>query len=207
MIWPLVSLAVGAIFAGYLNFPRHLLGDFLGQSPSMIASYHMSAHRYAPDGVEIGDPSEVINPVPFGQPDPRPEMVRETEHRAHYYMMLFSGLLALVGWWLARQFHLRDRDAPERIARRVPSLVRLLQARYWVDEVYQRGIVEPLRRFGVALFAFDRMVIDGIIWAIGFVPQATGFGLKLSMQRGYLQGYALAMAVGIAVILVIVFVF
>ena len=44
----------------------------------------------------------------------------------------------------------------------------------------------------------------GVVWLIGFVPQLSGFALKLTTQRGYLQGYAATMLLGIAVILLIV---
>jgi hypothetical protein len=47
--------------------------------------------------------------------------------------------------------------------------------------------------------------VDGLVWIAGFVPQLSGFALKLTTQRGYLQGYALTMILGIAVILLIVF--
>jgi hypothetical protein len=40
---------------------------------------------------------------------------------------------------------------------------------------------------------------------ISFIPQAFGWTLKLSTQRGFLQGYALVMAFGIAVILLVIF--
>ena len=53
-------------------------------------------------------------------------------------------------------------------------------------------------RIGRVFFAIDRIVVDGVIWAVGFVPQLGGFALKLTTQRGYLQGYAGAMAFGIA---------
>jgi hypothetical protein len=37
------------------------------------------------------------------------------------------------------------------------------------------------------------------------VPQLSGFALKLTTQRGYLQGYAVTMLFGIAVVLLLVF--
>ena len=51
----------------------------------------------------------------------------------------------------------------------------------------------------------DEMIVDGLVAIAGFVPQFSGFALKLSMQRGYLQGYAAAMLLGMAVILLLIF--
>jgi hypothetical protein len=48
-------------------------------------------------------------------------------------------------------------------------------------------------------------VVDGIVNVIGFVPQLSGFALKIVAQRGYLQGYATAMLLGIAVTLLLIF--
>jgi hypothetical protein len=40
---------------------------------------------------------------------------------------------------------------------------------------------------------------------VSFIPQMGGWILKLTTQRGYLQGYAATMLFGIAVILLIIF--
>jgi hypothetical protein len=40
---------------------------------------------------------------------------------------------------------------------------------------------------------------------MGWVPQFSGTALKLTVQRGYLQGYAAAMLFGVVVILLIIF--
>jgi NAD(P)H-quinone oxidoreductase subunit 5 len=64
MIFPLVVLAVGAMLAGFFNWPAEHLGDFLGHSPSFALSYDTAEHRYA-GTIEV-------NPVTFGQPTPAP---------------------------------------------------------------------------------------------------------------------------------------
>ena len=87
----------------------------------------------------------------------------------------------------------------------MPGVTRALEAKYWVDEIYQAAIVEPLRSVGQAFFWIDRFVVDGLVWATSFVPMLGGFALKLSTQRGYLQGYAAVMLLGIAIILMVIF--
>jgi NADH-quinone oxidoreductase subunit L len=199
MILPLVVLAIGAIFAGFLNFPeRHFsLGGFLGHSPSFQGSYALAAASH---------PMSEINPIPFGQLDvPLDADTVEYAHSVHVTMMIVSALVALFGIYLAYLIHLRDRPRAERIAQRYGGITRVLEAKYWVDEIYQNGIVEPLRAFGRAMFAVDRFLIDGFIGALGFIPQLSGFVLKLTTQRGYLQGYAVTMLFGIAVILLLIF--
>ena len=102
--------------------------------------------------------------------------------------------------------HLRDRSAGERLATTFAPLARVLEAKFWIDEVYQRGIVEPLRNLGrFCFYVMDQYVVDGLVWLVSFIPQAGGFVLRFLTQRGYLQGYAVTMLLGIVVILVVVF--
>jgi NADH-quinone oxidoreductase subunit L len=195
MIAPLAVLAIGALLAGVLNLPTspdgigHKLGHFLGQSPSFTLGY-FKAEQVMPG----------VDPVAFGQP-PAPEH----EHHFPLIGLLVGGLIAIAGILVAYVMHLKDRPRAERIAASAPGITRLLEAKYWVDEIYHNGIVEPLRGLGRAMFAADKWVIDLVVSGIAMVPQAAGFALKLSTQRGYLQGYAVTMLLGIAVILLIVF--
>ena len=73
-----------------------------------------------------------------------------------------------------------------------------------MDQLSAALFVEPLKALGTFLYAIDRLVVDGVVWLVGFVPQFSGFVLKLTTQRGFLQGYAAAMVFGIVVILLLV---
>jgi NADH-quinone oxidoreductase subunit L len=195
MIVPLIILAIGAFFAGYINWPAEKLGEFLHESPSFALAQQVANEHYGETNV---------TPSGFGAEE-RDKEVASRENTHHLYMMIVSGLIALAGIGLAYQLHLKDRAASDRLAVRLGGLTRLLEGKYWVDEIYQAWIVEPLRHLGRAFFVMDRMIIDGIVWLIGFIPQASGFTLKLTTQRGYLQGYAATMLFGIAIILLVVF--
>jgi NADH-quinone oxidoreductase subunit L len=91
------------------------------------------------------------------------------------------------------------------LAERFRPITRVLEAKYWVDEIYQAFIVNPLRVVGRIFFFIDQMIVDGLVAIAGFIPQFSGFALKLTMQRGYLQGYAASMLLGMAVILAFIF--
>src|SRR5690606_16038078 len=114
-----------------------------------------------------------------------------------------SGLIAIAGIGLAYVLHLKNRAMADQLAVRFAGAAKLLEAKYWVDEIYQAGVVEPLRKLGRVFFAIDRMVVDGLVTVISLVPQVGGLVLRLTTQRGYLQGYALTMLFGVAVILAI----
>lgn len=203
MIVPLVVLAIGAVLAGYLNFPARALGDFLGQSASLRHAYTVATDAHA---MHPGDAAaHAPNPVSFGQEDLRDAATIDAEHTAHYVFMAVSALIALAGIGLAYWLHLKDRRRGEALPEKAAPISRLLEAKYWLDEIYQGYIVEPLRWVGRASFVIDRFIIDGVVWMIGFVPQLGGFALKLTTQSGYLQRYAVTMLLCIAVILLFVF--
>jgi NADH:ubiquinone oxidoreductase subunit 5 (subunit L)/multisubunit Na+/H+ antiporter MnhA subunit len=207
MILPLVVLAIGALFAGLLNLPTHpdhfghKLGHFLGLSPSFSMGF-VQAQRAHGDvaAAERGDTAHhYLDPIPFGQP------FAEDQFHVPIAGLIIGGLVAIAGILVAYVLHLKDRARAERLAADMPGVTRALEAKYWLDEIYQGGIVEPLRSLGRTFFAIDRFVVDGLVWVISFVPMLSGFALKLTTQRGYLQGYAAVMLLGIAVILMLIF--
>jgi NADH-quinone oxidoreductase subunit L len=191
MILPLVVLAIGAVIAGVINFPKESLGDFLAKSPSFSFAAKVVYGSYglnATSGFGIEDKSYTM-----------------TEHESSTPIMVISAMIALAGIGAAYVLHLRDRGRAERLAQGLAPLTRLLEAKYFVDEIYQSVIVEPLRTVGKWFFAIDRIIVDGIVALAGWMPQLFGWVLKLSIQRGSLQGYASAMLFGIVIILVLIF--
>jgi NADH-quinone oxidoreductase subunit L len=187
MMVPLAILTIGAFAAGYLNWPeRHAsLGGFLGASPSFVLGANVNT---ASQAAHFGLHGRVEGEHPLVEP-----------------VMLISGFIALLGIALAYLMHLRDRARAERLAEGLAPLTRTLEAKYWVDEIYQAAIVEPLRTAGRGFFWIDRFIVDGLVNLFGWVPGRVGAVLQVTMQRGYLQGYAAAMLFGIAVILLIIF--
>ena len=191
LIAPLAILALGALFAGVINLPfgvgvpAHALGHFLSQSPSFSMAHEAAIAKYGEvDAAGFGHAaSDGISVAP----------------------LLVGGVIALVGIGLAYALHLQNRAKGDELAVRLAPVGHAMERKYWVDELFQAAIVEPLRAVGRVLKFVDTWVIDGIVGLVGFVPQAGGFALKLSTQRGQLQGYALGMIMGVAVILLWVF--
>ncbi len=202
MILPLVILAVGALFAGVINLPfklvlpAHALGEFLGHSPSFQMGY-MVAPRTIP--VPMPEHPQPVDPLGFGM------LPLGGEDAVHVFPLLVGGLVAAAGILLAYLMHLKDRAQAEKLARTFGPITRGIEAKYWVDEIYGAVIVSPLRMLAHLLGLVDRFVIDGIVFLAGLLPQAVGISLKLSVQRGLLQGYATAMVLGMAVILLVIF--
>jgi NADH-quinone oxidoreductase subunit L len=197
MMIPLVILAIGALLAGYLNWPERerSLSGLLHQSPSIQLAHRVAMASY---------PRAAVLPGPFGAEEADTD-VRKKMADMHTRMMAISGLVAAMGIYVAFLLHRKYRAYGEELPYRFPRINRLLEGKFWVDEVYQAGIVETLRRFGRWFFAFDNYAIDGLIWIVSFMPQLSGFSLKLTTQRGSLQGYAALMLLALAVIFAVVF--
>jgi len=174
MTGPLIVLAIGAVFAGYVGVTVHG-GGFAG-----FLEPHGAFHRFL--GPSVGTAHGVV-----------------AEHADHT-LMYVSAILAVVGILTARFFYLRRPSIPGAIALRAGPVYRLLFNKYYVDEFYDLAFVRTLRRLGDACYAVDRYFINAILWIISAVPRAIGFGFK-TWQQGAMQGYALGMVAGLVVIL------
>jgi NADH-quinone oxidoreductase subunit L len=87
--------------------------------------------------------------------------------------MLASVAIALGGIGLAHRFYVRDREAPARIAARVPRLYDLVYNKYRIDELYQATVIGGTVALSRFLAAFDNLVIDGLVNLTGLLTRIT----------------------------------
>ncbi len=83
--------------------------------------------------------------------------------------MIISGLISIAGIALAFLLHLKNRALGDKIADDLGPITRLLEAKYWVDEIYQALIVNPLRTLGEFSYRFDRWIIDMLVNMAGWI--------------------------------------
>ena len=146
-------------------------------------------------------------------------------------LMSLSVLMALLGLFLAYLCYLKNPTLPDRMAHRIAGLYRLSYRKFFVDEIYAAGIVQPLLRGAKMLWKFDQWVIDGMVNAIAKLTVFEGnishlfdryivdglvngishllnfwASLLRRLQTGAVQHYLLGMVAGI-VSLAIYFVF
>ena len=72
---------------------------------------------------------------------------------------------------------------------------RLSANKFYFDELYDALVVWPLRLTAAIFYWIDRWIIDGLVNLLGRIPPATG-ALMRSLQMGQVQFYALAMVLG-----------
>ena len=120
---------------------------------------------------------------------------------ASYGLMVISGGLAIVGILAAYLVYVRERWVAPMVKASLPRGHKALWNKYYVDEVYQAGLVEPARTTGRVCVGLDDYLIDGLIWLVTVVPRAIAYALR-GMQTGVIQSYGLSMVIGLAVIVV-----
>jgi NADH-quinone oxidoreductase subunit L len=75
--------------------------------------------------------------------------------------------------------------------------------KWYVDELYDFLFVRPLWVVANILRLIDSLLVDGLVNLFGWLPRLVGWAIRPS-QSGMLHGYAVGMAGGVAVLLLIV---
>jgi NADH-quinone oxidoreductase subunit L len=180
MTIPLWVLAIGAIVAGWVGIPK-----LLSAGRDLNWFHHFLEPIIAvPQGLEAGEHN-------VGVPT---EML----------LMALAIAAGVGGWFIARSIYGRDRGlgADATFEQRWPTLHRLLENKYYVDELYDKIIVRPL----VALSTFfwkgiDMLVIDGAVNTGASTVEVAGEVGRFS-TTGNVRNYALYFFAGVIVLFV-----
>lgn len=143
-----------------------------------------------------------LDPVFMRYPLP-PEMVPHTVHRPglELVMLLISLALAIGGILLAMYMYLLDPALADRLRQRFQRLYVLLVEKYYVDELYDRFVVEPIKRASGWLWSeVDVAVVDGAVNRTGDLVQRDSAWLS-RMQSGFVRNYALSIFLGAVVVI------
>ncbi len=116
-------------------------------------------------------------------------------------LMAFSTLVALAGIWLATVFFLRRPALADAAAARFAGVHRLLLNKYWVDELYNAAIVQPIKRVssGALWRGVDAGLIDGSVNGVGLVVRGWSAVLR-RLQTGSVRAYAMSFFLGVVAI-------
>jgi len=172
MALPLIVLAVGSVVAGYVGLPGVLGGG------DWFARFL--------------EPSFGVHPAE--------EAV--AEHGLEVTLMLVSSLVAVAGIGIAAYFFLKNRPAADRLAERLAGPHRVIEHKYYVDEIYDAAIVQPIRIVSEnGLWkVVDVRIIDG---AVNGVAETVGGASDLlrRIQTGSVRAYAASLFLGVVLIL------
>jgi NADH-quinone oxidoreductase subunit L len=124
------------------------------------------------------------------------------EHGLEGTLMLVSVAAALLGIGIAFYYFLKNRRAADAMASRFSGLRTLLQNKYYVDEIYDATVVQPIRIVSTdGLWqVVDVKLIDGAVNGVG--QTVTGASaLVRRLQTGSVRAYAASVFLGVVAIL------
>lgn len=123
-------------------------------------------------------------------------------HATEWILIVVATAVAVAGIALAYYVYQKRPGLADRLAASMPAAYKLLWNKWYVDNIYEKGIVLPLQSLSrTFLLKFvDKGVIDG---AINGSARFTGglAGVLRKMQNGVAQNYAMVFVVGIVAVL------
>jgi NADH-quinone oxidoreductase subunit L len=187
MTIPLMILAFLSIFGGWFAAP-HLVGG----TDHFEAFLHPVFAAYAPQTTGIDQGASLAGSAgKSGEIAPSPAI--ELLHALTGPPVIVAVLGLLLAWWL----YLKRPQLPKKIAQSLGPLYTLVYNKYYVDEIYNALIVQPLLWIStnVLWHVVDEGIIDGIV--NGSATVARGFGSKLrEVQSGNARSYATWVVIG-----------
>jgi len=188
MALALIVLAVGSVFAGLVGVPQ-VLGGSNRIERFLEPSFEVHATAVRPGSDQ-------------GQTPLEPSAEHAVTETTEWTLMGISVGVALAGIGLAAYFFLANRRAADAMARRLSGPYRLLLNKYYVDELYDAVIVQPIKQlstFGLWKGA-DVGLIDGAVNGVGAAVRGTS-GVLRRLQTGSIRAYAASLFLGVVLIL------
>jgi NADH-quinone oxidoreductase subunit L len=177
MAFVLIVLAIGSVLAGYVGLPESLGGsNALGTW--LAPAFHAGGIvPVAAEGAVEGGSMEMT-------------------------LMLVSSALAVLGVGIGWFVWLKRRDIAEAAARNFSGVHRILLNKYYVDELYDAAIVQPIKTISTEGLwrGFDVQVIDGAVNGTAAIVGASAAALR-KLQSGSVRTYAESIFVGVLLIL------
>ncbi len=177
MTGPLIVLAVFSVAAGYVSWPRALGGQ--EAFDRYLDPVFAASQEFVRSLVAAPAPGRLTN----------------------FSLMALSFVAALAGLGAAYWLYLASPGLPGRLAARVGWLYRLVANKYYVDEIYNALIVNPIRVASEKLLwqDIDAGLIDGgLVEGAAEVAAEVGGGLR-RLQSGNIRSYAAWVLLGAVV--------
>ena len=217
MLIPLGVLALGAIFSGMIWYKSFFGSDadvnkFFGiqshYSETVKDGHSDDAHGSEDHGDDHATKDDhgsehASHVAPTGAIFMAPD--NHVLHDAHYapkWVKVSPFVAMLFGFVMAMWFYIWNPEMPKRWAAAQRPLYLFLLNKWYFDEIYDAIFVRPARALGRFLWKRgDENTIDGTIngVAMGIIPFFTRLAVRA--QSGYIFTYALAMVLGIVVLI------
>ncbi|MGE5244778.1 MAG: NADH-quinone oxidoreductase subunit L [Betaproteobacteria bacterium] len=180
MAFALVVLAIGAVLGGYVGLPASLGGS------DSFATFLEPSFTATADAGDL----------------PAPEPADRATAGVEYGLMAVSTAAALAGIGVAAFLFLKRRRVADQLALRFAGVHRILAHKYYVDEIYDAVIVQPIRMVSEQGLwkGIDVHVIDGAV--NGVAESVLGSSSLLRrIQTGSVRAYAASLFLGVVLVL------
>ena len=192
MAIPLIVLAIGSVVAGFVGVPQALGG---GNRIEHFLEPAFEAHGTPEAGAAAeGAAAQTAE----GTAEAHGDDVVRTEQM----LVALSTGVAAAGIGIAFFIWGRRRDIADRLARQFSGVYNLLLNKYYVDEIYDALIVQPIKRTseGALWKGIDAGLIDGTVNGVGTFVRGASQSLR-QLQTGSVRTYAASLFLGAVMIL------
>ncbi len=190
MLAPLVVLAVLSIIGGWVGLGNRF-EHFLAPTMQPVAAVEQVVGEHAVNG----EP----NATPINKSEEGPEGEKSTE----LALMATSIALAFAGLGLAWFLYVKRRDLPDRISEALGGVYKGVLNKYYVDEIYQAAIINPLVQGSTKILwrGVDAGLIDGTVNNAADGARHVSDNVR-RMQSGNIRSYAGWVAAGAALVVI-----
>jgi len=209
MTVPLIVLAVLSTVGGLVGVP-YAISSLIGGHPqnyfeealapvispvSSTAAHENSVEqlRWLSTPPQAVDGKPAVAPIGEAPNAAAAEIPGPQEISEERLLALVSVMIALtgigIGWWMFQR-------------RPLQAMPRLLENKYYIDEIYDTAIINPILVTSREGFwkTFDLGVIDGVIHTVGAAVIRMGRTIRY-LQIGFVRGYAAIILVGALIII------
>jgi NADH-quinone oxidoreductase subunit L len=190
VMWvPLAILAVLSVIGGWINVPEALRASFLGLGPLTSEWLHhwlepitAQAHE-----LQLEHLGEVSHAAPVGGGEVAWAIISTVAALA-----VVVGAFRVVG---------AQKVVPAAQSAEPTGFANVLLNKYYVDEFYDRVVVQPIVRASrFSWRVIDATIIDGAVNAVGWLAKGLGWGVSM-FQTGTVNTYAFILTLGALIIL------
>jgi NADH-quinone oxidoreductase subunit L len=113
---------------------------------------------------------------------------------------IISSIVALGGIFVAYLFYIRGAFSATSLREQYEGIYEFLYNKWYMDDLYNRAIVQPLRNFSMFLWrVVDEGIIDATVNGVATGIAAISQRIR-GVQTGLVANYALAIALGMVVL-------
>ena len=196
-----IVLALAGVFLSALYMARLTFYTFFGEPRSDHNDVHESPRVMTLPLLLLAVPAVGVGLLAFGFGDGFNGFAAFIDGQGKFHLNVWLSIVSLVlagvGLWVGWAAYVRGTISTESVISRLPTVHRVLVAKYYVDELYQWVIDRIVLVLGRLTATFDRVVVnDTAVDGSADSVKISAFRMKF-IQTGRIYNYGMAMAAGV----------